>query len=90
VQQHRVPGLEAQGGEDLGVQADQSAARGWRLAHWLVAHAQELDVAVVIFDRQIWSARRSPQGWRPYAHPSGDTDNPVLAHEDHVHVDVGR
>jgi hypothetical protein len=64
--------------------------RGWRLAHWLVAHAEELDVAVVIFDRQVWSAGRSAQGWRPYVHPSGNTTNPVLAHEDHVHVDVGR
>lgn len=68
----------------------EGTAQGWLLAHWLVAHAQELDVAVVIFDRQIWSAGRSPQGWRAYEHPSGDLENPVLAHEDHVHVDVGR
>jgi hypothetical protein len=64
--------------------------RGWAVSHWLVAHAAELDVATVIFDRQIWSAGRSREGWRPYVHPSGDTGNPVLAHEDHVHVDVGR
>lgn len=68
----------------------EGTARGWQLAHWLVAHSRELDVAVVIFDRQIWSASRSSQGWRDYEHPSGDTENPVLAHEDHVHVDVGR
>lgn len=68
----------------------EGTARGWRLAHWLVAHADELDVATVIFDRQLWSASRSGQGWRPYRHPSGDTDDPVLAHEDHVHVDVAR
>jgi hypothetical protein len=65
-------------------------ARGWLLSHWLVAHADELDVTTVIFDRQVWSAGRSRQGWRPYQHPSGDTENPVLAHEDHVHVDVAR
>ncbi len=65
-------------------------ARGWALAHWAVAHAEELDVATVIFDRQVWSAGRSAAGWRPYRHPSGDTANPVLAHEDHVHLDVGR
>ncbi|HVM28388.1 MAG TPA: hypothetical protein VM433_12070 [Mycobacteriales bacterium] len=68
----------------------ESTARGWALSHWLVAHADELDLAVVIFDRQLWSARRSDAGWRPYRHPSGDMDNPVLAHEDHVHVDVAR
>jgi hypothetical protein len=64
--------------------------RGWALAHWAVAHADELDVATVIFDRQIWSVRRAADGWRPYRHPSGDLDNPVLAHEDHVHLDVAR
>jgi hypothetical protein len=69
---------------------EQGTRRGWTVSHWLVAHAAELDVATVIFDRQIWSAGRSAQGWRPYLHPSGDTENPVLAHEDHVHVDVGR
>ena len=30
------------------------------------------------------------QGWRDYQHPGGATDNPVLLHEDHVHVDVHR
>jgi hypothetical protein len=68
----------------------EGTARGWAVAHWAVAHAAELDVATVIFDRQVWSARRSADGWRPYRHPSGDDENPVLAHEDHVHVDVGR
>ena len=35
-------------------------------------------------------ASRSVQGWRGYQHPGGATDNPVLLHEDHVHVDVHR
>lgn len=61
---------------------------GWQQALWAVAHADRLDLATVIFDRRIWTARRSLQGWRDYRHPSGDTDNPVLMHEDHVHVDV--
>lgn len=68
----------------------EGTAKGWAVAHWAVAHASELDVSVVIYDRRIWSARRSAQGWREYHHPSGDTDNPVLAHEDHVHIDVAR
>jgi hypothetical protein len=62
-------------------------ARGWALAHWLVAHADRYAVATVIFDRQVWTARRSSEGWRPYRHPSG-LDDPIRAHEDHVHVDV--
>lgn len=64
--------------------------RGWTAAQWLVAHAEELELDVVIFDRRLWSVRRSGEGWRPYRHPSGNTTNPVLAHEDHVHLDVLR
>jgi len=61
---------------------------GWAQASWAVAHAEQLSVATVIFDRSIWSARRSVTGWRDYEHPGGPTDNPILLHEDHVHVDV--
>ena len=61
---------------------------GWALAHWLVAHADRLDVAVVIYDDHIWSARRSPEGWRDYTSPFGDPQDPVQRHLDHVHVEV--
>jgi len=71
------------------VSAENTAA-GWQTALWLVAHAEQLRVATVIFDREIWSSERSAQGWRTYHYPGGDTDNPVLLHEDHVHVDVPR
>lgn len=62
--------------------------RGWAVAQWLTAHAERLDVATVIFDDRIWSTRRSGQGWRDYGPYRGDTDNEVLRHLDHVHVDV--
>lgn len=61
---------------------------GWVVAHWLVANADRLGLATVIYDAQIWTARRSGAGWRPYTHPSGDTSDPTLQHLDHVHVDV--
>jgi hypothetical protein len=61
---------------------------GWQQAMWAVAHADRLELATVIFDREIWTATRSVQGWRTYRYPGGATDNPVLLHEDHVHVDV--
>ena len=63
---------------------------GWVAAQWLVAHADRLGVATVIYDDRIWTARRSTEGWREYRHPSGDTVDPVLRHLDHVHVDVVR
>jgi hypothetical protein len=68
----------------------ENTRRGWQQALWAVAHADRLQVETVIFDRQIWSAGRSVQGWRDYVHPDGPTSNPVLLHEDHVHVDVER
>ncbi len=60
---------------------------GWAAAHWLVANAQRLGVAVVIYDDKIWSARRGVQGWRDYRHPSGSTTD-TDRHLDHIHVDV--
>jgi hypothetical protein len=62
--------------------------RGWQQAMWAVAHAGRLDVATVIFDGQVWTSARSLLAWREYRYPGGETDNPVLLHEDHVHVDV--
>lgn len=61
---------------------------GWVVAHWLAANADRLALATVIYDGQIWTARRSEEGWRPYTHPSGDTSDPTLQHLDHIHVDV--
>lgn len=62
-------------------------AQGWTVANWLVANAERLEIAVIIFDDRIWSARRSSQGWRPYSNPTGASD-PISRHLDHVHVDV--
>ena len=68
--------------------------RGWVLAHYLVANADRLSLAHVIFDGKIWTAGTpSEQGWRPFE-PSGLTgeESPetlaILEHRDHVHVDV--
>ncbi|NHC45743.1 hypothetical protein [Motilibacter aurantiacus] len=61
---------------------------GWAVAHWLVTHARQLHVATVIYDDQIWTARRSDEGWRPYR--TSDPSNDILQHRDHVHVDVSR
>jgi hypothetical protein len=63
---------------------------GWLQAQWAVAHADGLHVATIIFDRHVWSAERSSSGWRDYVYPDGPTQNPILLHYDHVHVDVLR
>jgi hypothetical protein len=62
---------------------------GWALAHYLVAHADRLDIATVIFDARIWTANKSDDGWRKYEPGDGPGDQAVRLHRDHVHVDVG-
>ncbi|GAA1918559.1 hypothetical protein GCM10009737_20030 [Nocardioides lentus] len=65
--------------------------RGWALAQYLVAHAERLGVATVIYDDRIWTARRSAQGWRDYEVDTEGRDPAtaeILRHRDHVHVDV--
>jgi hypothetical protein len=64
--------------------------QGWAVAQWLVANAARLDIATVIYDDNIWTARRSTSGWRPYTPPDGPTEDATLRHLDHVHVDVIR
>ena len=64
---------------------------GWSIAGYLVAHAERLDIATVIYDGRIWTARRSPDGWRAYTPPSSSDDpatQATLEHRDHVHFDV--
>ena len=61
-------------------------ARGWQVAHWLQAHADELDIKYLIYDDRVWRARRPSQGWTPYTHPNGATTNPTLRHLNHLHA----
>lgn len=68
----------------------ESRRRGWAIASYLVAHADRLDIATIIFDDRIWHAgSRSEDGWTDYDVPrSSDGDRTILEHRDHVHVDV--
>ncbi|MEX5302945.1 hypothetical protein [Kocuria sabuli] len=67
---------------------EENRREGWLLAHWLVAHAEDLDVQYVIFDDRFWSARSARGQWQDYDAP--DPGNEILRHLDHVHVDVLR
>lgn len=67
---------------------EENRRQGWLLAHWLVAHAEDLDVQYVIFDDRVWSARSSRGLWWDYDAPA--PGNEILRHLDHVHVDVLR
>ncbi|GAA1756200.1 hypothetical protein [Kocuria aegyptia] len=67
---------------------EENRRQGWLLAHWLVAHAGDLDVQYVIFDDQVWSAHSARGQWQDYDAP--EPGNEILRHLDHVHVDVLR
>lgn len=67
---------------------DAKRRAGWATAQYLVANAERLDLATVIYDGRIWTARRSVQGWRDYTPSTGAIDDPTLMHRDHVHLDV--
>ncbi len=62
-------------------------ALGDAIAGWCREHAAELGVTYVIWNVRIWSVARAAEGWRPYTHPSGATDDTSL-HRNHVHVSV--
>nr|WP_246280496.1 hypothetical protein [Nocardioides daedukensis] len=71
---------------------EQQRKQGWAMAYYLVAQADRLDIATVIYDDMIWTARRADDGWRDFdpGDVSGKSDETVaiLEHRDHVHVDV--
>jgi hypothetical protein len=68
--------------------SDERKREGWATAHYLVAHADALGIATVIYDGRIWTARRSTQGWRTYVPPGGPSTDSTIMHRDHVHLDV--
>jgi hypothetical protein len=70
-----------------------NSTRGWALAQYLVANASRLAIETVIFDDQIWTASRGPDGWRRYVVPDPQNahnaaERAILEHRDHVHYDV--
>lgn len=67
---------------------EENRREGWVLAHWLVAHAEDLDVQYVIFDDRFWSAHSARGQWQAY--DALEPGNEILRHLDHVHVDVLR
>lgn len=68
--------------------SEENRREGWLLAHWLVAHAEELHIQYVIFDDRFWYDGRRGGTWQDYRAPA--PANEILRHLDHVHVDVWR
>ena len=66
-----------------------NTVKGWALAQYLVARADQLGIRTVIFSDRIWtSGSRSDSGWREYTAPQRAGNPDTLRHLDHVHVDV--
>ena len=63
------PGGQGGGGGDAG------ARRGWELAHWAVARADELRIDEVSYGGRVWSADKSDEGWRTSGTAERGTEN---------------
>ncbi|MET7933662.1 hypothetical protein [Streptomyces sp. NPDC005322] len=48
-----------------------AAERGWELAHWAVAHSDELRIERVSYGKREWTAGNSGGGWRSDKETSG-------------------
>lgn len=48
-------------------------ARGWAVAHYLVANAARLGISEVAFDRHVWTVSDSDTGWARDAGAAADT-----------------
>lgn len=68
--------------------------KGWEVARWFQAHADELHITYLIWDAKIWNPSRSSE-WRPYVNPSLSTartqqQRDTMQHLDHVHASFKR
>lgn len=61
-----------------------SGEPGWDIAHYVQAHARELDVTYVIYQQKIWLAGNPTSQWKAMEDRGSTTAN----HYDHVHVSV--
>ncbi|UYQ64223.1 hypothetical protein [Streptomyces peucetius] len=59
--------------------------RGWELAHWAVARADELRIEEVSYGGRVWSARQSADGWRT-DDSGGDGDGEDVADEVRIRI----
>jgi hypothetical protein len=64
-----------------GLALDLMTTKGQALADYAKANAAAFGITEVIWNRKIWTARRSKEGWRSYSGPS--------PHTDHVHLSFG-
>ncbi len=64
-----------------GLALDMMTTKGQALADYARANAAAFGITEVIWNRKIWTARRSKEGWRSYSGPS--------PHTDHVHLSFG-
>ena len=58
--------------------------QGNQVASWFVGNPDVFGTKYVIWRDHI----NTGSGWRPYVHPSGNTEDPTLRHMDHVHVSL--
>lgn len=81
-----VEGSDHYTGKAVDVMVKLSSPKGDRIAGYLAANQQRLQIKYLIWDGRIRTF--DGRGWRAYTHPSGNTSDPTLMHRDHVHISV--
>ncbi len=66
---------DASASTDAGPQAQLQS--GWAVAHWAVAHAQELGIGTVSYNGKIWRVDHSADGWKAQSEMTA-TDHVLL------------
>lgn len=74
-----TPGRRRDPHED-GIAIDFMTHSGDSLANWLVAHAQEIGIQYVLWNKYEWSASRFGPRWENYTGAE--------SHDDHVHMEL--
>jgi murein DD-endopeptidase MepM/ murein hydrolase activator NlpD len=61
-----------------------SKGQGDAASEYMKAHARQMGVNYLIWNRRIWNIERAAEGWRRYF--DGGSSNPSRAHTNHVHA----
>lgn len=67
----------------------EATAEGWRLASWLQAYAEPLDVNYIVWQGYIWDVDKADRGWLVYSGGGNyNPDEPTGGHYDHLHISL--
>ncbi|RKN09044.1 hypothetical protein [Streptomyces radicis] len=64
--------LGGEGSVTVPLDEGEETSRGWELAHWAMAHSEELGIERITYGDHVWDARSAGEGWRENAEEGAD------------------